>query len=236
MLSVVCWRWAPFKGYRSTYSPETVHTLAAMVRRHYPDPHRFICCTDDPTGIDPSIEIVPIWNDLATVPHPTSPTHPSCYRRLKAFSKEARDWFGKRFVSVDLDCVIMGDLRPLWNRPEDFVGLAGTQPPTRYNGSMFLLTAGARRGVWEDFNPKYSPGLAKAQGFYGSDQAWLSYKLGPDEATWTVKDGIYSYRLHVQPLDGQLPPDARVVVFNGKRDPWSPDAAKLGWVRAHYRQ
>lgn len=236
MLSVVCCRWKPREGYRSTFGPEVVNTLKLMVDRHYKDPHRFICCTDDATGIDPDVEIVPIWNDYADLQHPHNHTHPSCYRRLKLFAPEMGKVLGERFVSVDLDCVIVDDLRPVWNRTEDFVGWGGTTHPlSSYNGSMFLMTAGARPHVWRDFHPKTSPVLAKQAGFYGSDQAWMSYCLGKSEARWSTQDGVCSYRLHVAPAGGRLPKDARVVFFNGKCDPWSPGPQTLGWIREHYR-
>src|SRR6185369_10690146 len=70
MLSVVCWKWKPSNGYRSAFGPETVNVLRAMVRRHYQKPHRFICVTDDSRGIDPGIEIIPLWDDYAAVPSP----------------------------------------------------------------------------------------------------------------------------------------------------------------------
>jgi hypothetical protein len=237
VLTVVCWRWRPFNGYRSSYGPETVNTLQAMVKRHYPDPHRFVCCTDDARGLHPDVEVVPIWNDYADLQHPHSHKHPSCYRRLKAFAPEIRDFFGKRFVSMDLDCVIVDDLRPLWNREEEFVAWGGTTAPheASVNGSMFLLTAGSRPRVWKDFNPRFSPTIAKKAGFYGSDQAWIGYCLGHGAAKWTTADGVYSYRLHVEPARGQLPKDARIVFFNGKKDPWSPDVKRLPWVMEHWR-
>lgn len=238
MLSVVTFKWKPFPGYRSTFGPENVNVLRLMVARHYPDPHRFICVTDDARGLDPAIEVVPIWRDHADLKHPTNPMQPSCYRRLKVFAPEMGEVLGKRIVCIDLDCVIVGDLRPLWNRREEFVGLAGmASPTTTYNGSMFLLTAGARPRVWTDFNPPYSQKNARAAGHYGSDQAWLSYILGPKEARWTTADGILSYRLHVAPSPqcGRLPKGARVVVFNGKKDPWSPEVRQYDWVQQHYR-
>jgi hypothetical protein len=235
-LAIVCWRWKPpIEDYRSTYAPETVNTLKRMIDRHYPDPHVVICCTDDPAGIDPDVKIVPIWDDFSTLPHPHSSRHPSCYRRLRAFSPEMREVFGPRFVSIDLDCVILDDLRPLWNRPEPFVGLAGMHKRTYYNGSMFLLTAGSRPNVWKDFRPAYSPRLARVAGHYGSDQAWISYALGPNEARWSKNDGVYSYRLNVQPRGGVLPADARVVFFNGREDPWGAEAQALPWIQEHYR-
>lgn len=235
MLSVVTWKWRPFAGYRSTFGPETVNVLRRMVARHYPDPHRFICVTDDATGLDPDIDVVPLWNDYADVPHPTSPAHPSCYRRLRAFAPDIAQVFGKRFVSLDLDCVIVDDLRPIWNRTEEFVGLAGTQPPTTFNGSMFLLTAGTRPRVWKEFDPQFSPVNAQRAGHYGSDQAWMSYILGPSEARWSPADGVYTYRLHVAPCHGRLPRDARIVFFAGKKDPWSAEVKDLPWIRENYQ-
>jgi hypothetical protein len=235
MLTVACWRWRPREGYRSSYPPETVHTLQRMVARHYPAPHRFLCITDDPAGLE-GVETLPLWDDYADLPHPSNPMQPSCYRRLKAFDPTLRHVLGPRLVSLDLDCVILDDLRPLWDRPEDFVGWAGTtKPVTAFNGSMWLLTPGKRSKVWTDFNPAYSPGLAKRAGFYGSDQAWLSYVLGTGEARWSTRDGVFSYRLHVAPQRGRLPDNARIVFFNGKCDPWSPEVGGLDWIRAHYR-
>src|SRR4030095_16148363 len=62
MLTVVCWKWRRPVTYRSQYAPETVHTLRRMVAAHYAKPHRFVCVTDDPTGLD-GIETIPIWQD-----------------------------------------------------------------------------------------------------------------------------------------------------------------------------
>ena len=88
--SVICWKWKPREGYRSTYGPETVNTLAAMVRRHYGHKHRMICVTDDSHGIDPRVEVIPAWNDYANVPSPHGGKNPSCYRRLRMFHPDGR--------------------------------------------------------------------------------------------------------------------------------------------------
>lgn len=233
-LSVVCWKWKPPAGYRSTFGPETVNVLRAMVRRHYPAPHRFICVTDDGAGIGNDVEILPLWNDHAGVVNPWGARQPSCYRRLRAFAKEAEALFGKRFVSLDLDCVLTGDMRPVWDRAEDFVIWGDTSPRTPYNGSMFLLRAGARCAVWDDFDPKTSPAKSRAMGYFGSDQAWIGARLGPLEAKWSQGDGVYSYRNDIKRLGG-LPDDARIVMFHGAVDPWSAEAQQLAWVRECYR-
>ena len=235
MLTIVCFKWKPSSGYRSYFNADAVNTLARMVDRHYKHPHRVVCVTDDPEGIERHIGIVPMWNDLANVPNPHGSHQPSCYRRLKAFSVEARKWFGERFVAVDLDCVIVGDMAPLWNRTEEFIIWgSGTDRRVWCNGSMWMMTAGSRRQVWETFNPRTSPGQAKRSGFFGSDQGWIAHCLGRKEAMWTKADGVYSFRVHMK--EGRLPPpdNARIVFFHGKTDPWSPRAQALPWVQAHY--
>ena len=238
MLTVVCWRWrAPWR-YRSTYAPATVHALRDMVARHYQKPHRFVCVTDDPRGLD--VETIPIWRQGINIPPPEGRNWPSCYVRLRAFSDEPdiRAAFGERYVSLDLDTVITGDLTPIFDRPEPFVIWNETDwPETQfYNASIWLLTTGARADVWTRFaaNPLRSSRDAFKAGGRGGDQAWISYALGKGEAVFTPADGVFSYRRHVEAQGGRLPAGARIVNFHGVVDPWSPAAQALPWVREHY--
>lgn len=233
--AVICWKWKPRDGYRSIFGPETVNTLRRMVARNFAHPHRFICVTDDPEGIDREVEIIPMWDTYASMNSPHGGNNPSCYRRLPMFRRDAEKWFGPRFVSIDLDVVITADIRPLWLRREDFVMYGDTNPTTPYNGSMMLLRAGARAQVWEHFDPAESPRAARAKGYFGSDQAWISLCLGPNEPKWTRRDGVYSFRNEIGPLKTDLPPGARVVICHGQFDPWSPELQRLDWVQQHYR-
>lgn len=237
MLTVVCWKWRPLIGYRSQYTPETVYVLRDMVRRNYSDPHRFVCVTDDATGLD-GIETLPLWTEFAHVPSPHGDKNPSCYRRLRLFHPDAASLFGgERLLSIDLDTVILGDLRPLWNRPEDFVAWGDTnpRPGSHYNGSMMLLRAGTRRQVWDRFDPMTSPRQSLKAGCWGSDQGWISYCLGPGEPKWTKADGVYSYRNDLK-RGRTVPANATVVSFHGRLDPWHKDVAILPWVAQHYRR
>ena len=125
-------------------------------------------------------------------------------------------------------------MAPLWDRKEPFVIWGDTNPQTLYNGSMMLLSAGARRQVWDRFDPDSSPAKAKGSGNFGSDQAWISYSLGKGEAKWTRQDGVYSFRNEIQRGGGLLPANARIVMFHGVVDPWSAAAQRLPWVRQHW--
>lgn len=236
MISIVCFKWRPRENYRSSYPPEVVNTLRRMVARNYGKPHRFICVTDDADGLDDEVEVVPLWDDHASVPNPSFNTGPSCYRRLKMFARDAGETFGERFVVMDLDTVIVKDLTPLLDRPEPFVAWRNPDPRWPINGSMWMLRAGSRPEVWERFDPNTSPEESHKARCYGSDQGWMSYVLGWKEATWGPEDGVYSYKMDICKRHGnRLPKNARVVMFHGHWDPWDPEVHKVApWVREHY--
>lgn len=237
MLTVLTWWWST-PGYRTTFTAEHVNTLARMVKRHYQCNHRFIVVTsEDTTGLDPHILVVPDTRDYATVSNPSRQGYPSCYRRLRMFKPDAAKYFGERFVSLDLDCVVTGDLAALWDRSEDFVVWGYTNRVNPYNMSMVLMNAGSRPQVWKKFDPNVSPQRALASGFFGSDQAWLSYILGPGEVRWSRADGVYSFVNDLRPQPGApLPANSKVVFFHGHADPWMSEVqTNHPWVAEHYQ-
>lgn len=229
-------KWQAHSNYHSDeYTSQHVNVLLSMIRRNYQKPFQFYCVTDDLDGLGEGIVPVPLWEDYARIRNPSNAAGPSCYRRLKLFSAEAKDMFGERILCLDLDTVITGDMEPLWNRTEDFIAWGDTHPHTHYNGSMFMLTAGSRQFIWDEFDPFLSPRQTHALRFFGSDQGWLSYRLGPKEARWGIADGIYSWRKHIYPNKCVLPADCRVVMFHGKHKPWHAHVLSHEWVRQHWK-
>lgn len=239
-LVVVCWKWKSAQ-YRVRYESSHVNILAAMVKRNYRNAYRFVCITDDATGLDKHIEVLPLWGEHARVANPSGIHLPSCFRRLKLFSSEMGDILkARRVVSLDLDVVITGDITPLWDRPELFVGWrVPSTARTRYafNGSMWMTVPGAYGDIWNKFDPVKSPALAKAAQYFGSDQGWMSYYLRDlDLPGWTAVDGVYSYPREVRTF-GRLPHNARIVIFHGGRKPWESTAFRgHPWISQHYRK
>jgi hypothetical protein len=234
MLTVVCWKWRAAPQYRSQFAAEHVNVLARMVARHLHMPHRFICITDDPTGV--ACETLPLWG-IPQV-HGMPPDRPNCYRRLRLFARDAATLVGDRYLSIDLDTVICDDITPLVDRNDDFVIWGDTARGTPYNGSMLLLRVGSRPQVWEQFDPGSSPAVGKRLGYIGSDQAWIAACLGKGEKRWTSADGVYSFRNQIQGPrgNGTLPSGARIVFFHGQHDPWDPRVQrKHPWIAEHWR-
>lgn len=244
MKAVVTWLWAD--GSRALrdrqFAPEHVNSLQKMCARYLPEPHRFICVADKPDKLSTKVEFLktpPAAAALARLRSPEGERFPSCYRRLWNFSDEAKI-LGDRLLCIDIDLVVLNDLAPLYDMlPNDFVGWRPYRDwgrKLRYGGGIYALTPGARTKVWTDFKGSVSIAEARAAGFRGSDQAWISYKLGPGEPYWGRDAGIYSVRDLGSSLD--LPWDARVVQFNGKLKPWHYMGRKHGpgnWVGKHWR-
>ena len=238
MIQVVCWKWGRTPHFKKgiVYTAGHVNRLRNMVARNLSLDHQFCCITDDPIGIDEAIQVIPLWPDLADLGR--------CYVRLKAFAAEMATVIGPRFVSIDLDCVITGDIAPLIERREDFIIWGDVASNTPYNGSLWMMDAGARRQVWDDFDPATSPAEGRRRRHIGSDQAWIAARLGPGEARWTRQDGVLSFRRHVlsrrrrwRPEERmELPEGARIVFFHGRHDPSHREVRRLcPWVGEHWR-
>jgi hypothetical protein len=235
VLSIVCWIWSE-PGSRK-YLPGHVNVLARMFARTLSVAHRFICVADSAQGFSPEVEVVitpALAREAGRLKSPEGSRFPSCYRRLWTFSEDARQVFGERVFLTDIDVVLTADLTPIVDRPEDFVGWRPLARWGRNNdrigGGMYLLRTGSRAHVWTEFQGAKSIARARAAGFRGSDQAWLSYCLSR-ETVWPQKCGLYSIRdLH----NGRdpLPADARLVQFNGPAKPWD---SKIEWVRTHWQ-
>lgn len=164
-----------------------------MMRRNLTIEHELCCVTDFPEGIDPSIRIVEPPRDFENVRIGAwGPSRPQCLRRLAMFSPLAVKKFGKRFVSMDLDCVVLSNIDSLFQRTEKLVINRGSRAKWPYNGSMLMMTAGAHPEVYGDFTKERAQVASRK--FIGSDQAWLMFRLGSDKPTWGPEHGVDWWR------------------------------------------
>jgi hypothetical protein len=228
MLKVMTWLWAQ-PGGRATYTAHHVNIWAEMVDRHLRMPHTLACVTDMPEGLDGNIEVVTPPDDYRDTVIPTwQADKPQCFRRLSLFRPDAADIFGPRFVSMDMDCIIEGELDTLFNRPHDFMMYRGTHRSRPYNGSMVMMTAGARPQVFTEFTPHKA--IMAGRRFLGSDQAWISQVLGFGEKTWSEADGVVGYRSAYR-----SPKPPLLTFFFGNPKPWDLVAEGNPWAVENYR-
>lgn len=242
MLTLCTWLWHDKHGRWNAHSPytaESVQRWAIMVSGALTIPHRLVVITDQPElDFGPLVTPVRLWDDLAATER--------CWRRLKFFSPEMRELLGDRIAWCDLDCVVTGNLDSVLSRPNDEIVLwapGTTRCP--FNGSIVLMTAGARAQVWETF-----PGIEQARKIVqaaclpGSDQAWIAHVLGPYQPIWTQQHGVMPYW---RDCAGHLPKHARIVFFPGslkangsyvrEHSPWVQETlnAALSWDQPAYR-
>lgn len=217
MITFVCYKWKPKtnpRGWR-TYKPEYVHALYRMIEDNYDKPFRFVCITDDPTGLE--VETLPIA-DMVDLPSPHGDLYPSCYKRLWLFSEEASEVLPGQVVCIDIDCVIAGNITHLFDRDDDCVMWHDPSGPRfKYSGGLWMIRTGTRTHVWDDFDPVESPKLASH--YVGSDQAWMSYCLD-GEAYWDRSDGIYRNR------DLKAGDQALILMTPNQYKPWT-DSFKI---------
>lgn len=230
-----------------SYTPADIFLLRKMLERHLNVPHDYLCITDDEEQFRPGDGIrTAKLNRHVSVPD-------RIYEPLYAFSPDLKE-HGDRFLKLDLDTVIVGDVAPLVERDEDLVmwrnpRLRGWvnaddippfhKPPTMawYNCSAYLYTPGKHAFLWDEFDE------SKIQQGWKGDQDWVSYRLGPDMPFWSERDGIYRLAPrapHRQPGHsnwgawGDLPENAKIVFFPGGRKPWVKEIAEANpWISRH---
>ena len=230
MLTVCTFLWFDPRGVRNdiyVYNETHVRRLKQMVERNLILPHEFICVSD--RKID-GIKTIPL--DFTTFVHGTR------FAKLMMYAPEG-PLAGKRLLYLDLDCVVTGNLTPLVERDEDLVLWRnpnfGAPGRARYNTSIILHTAGTRPEFWTEFDRKTTLAtVQQATGWGGTDQAWVSYRASPEEAHWTDVDGVYGAGRLGDSVHGagtDLPPNAKIVFFPGRRTPWTPGITeKHPWI------
>lgn len=235
MISIVCWLWNGTGLGDRPYQPDHVNTLRRVLARHMTVPFRFICVADCADGFDAEVEVHITPEEARAIGELRSPEggrFPSCYRRLWNFSEGAKA-FGERILCIDIDLVPTKCWGPIVSRTEDFVGWRPYRDwghKLRFGGGIYLLKTGTRTQVWDRFKGPDSVREARTAGFRGSDQAWISYMLGGREPYYGKDVGIYSIR-DMKGREHVLPPNARLVQFNGPTKPWR---STLNWVKEQW--
>ena len=226
-------------GFRP-YKPEHVNLLAHSIRYFDPDPHRFVCITDEKGDFSPLVDVVPMPKAAKALGHlqaPQGKDFPASYRRLWLFSDEATS-IGDRVMLLDVDAMVVGDLRPLWKPRHHFVGwrpMSIWGKENRIGGGTWLLKTGKLNWLWEKFiaNPQKLIDETKAIGWNGSDQAIMSRFLHKRFPVWPQMCGIYGSQDGLYSWD--LPPkDAIIIHANGDAKYW--DCKEKLWMTAYVKR
>jgi hypothetical protein len=234
-LVVCCVKWG------TKYSALYVNRLRSMVRRHLSHRYDFVCFTDDPAGLHPDIEPMPLPDAAFT----------GFWNKLSLFRRDLYEP-GRTLLYFDLDLVIVGPLDFLLDGSVDLTIVRAFGADRGFNSSVMRIKAGALPHVYERFAADAA--AIVASGRYAGDQNWTFAQV-PDAAVFPAGK-IVSYkrdmRSHVFQRAKKLkldfvwlkaphwmtvsPPEgAAIVVFHGKPDPEDVMDAPYGpWKRAPF--
>lgn len=230
-LTVACWKWG------ALFQASHVNVLRSMLARQLRCDHELVCITDNPTGLDGDIRVVPITQFADT---------PRCRRRMVQYGQDFAALVGPRFLSIDLDTVLVDDITPLVQRDEPLVAYWIDYAQV-FSGSLILMTSGYLDRLFRLFadDPEGFPARVQDRGV-ASDQAmlnWYTRTMHPPMGQWTTRDGILLYfgdgygrfeYLGVGPNRTTLPAGTRLVAL-GSADLPVLTENRFEWIAEHYR-
>lgn len=208
------------------YGPDYVNILHRAVRKHLQGPFLFHCCTEQPAGLDPEINVIPF---------PANPGlkrgWPDVLVKLMITADSFGDLQGPTLF-LDLDIAIMGNLEPFFQyKPgrncmiHNWVsGMRAllSERPTVGNSSVFRFEAGSSGYIAEKFYREMH--RAEDTGIFNTEQAFMTYAM--KEVHWWPEEWCRSYKRHCRPFfplnliaTPPQPKNCSILVFHGRPDP-----------------
>lgn len=191
------------------YGPEYVNILFDMVRRNLAEgtPGRFVCFTNDSTGLSPGISVEPLppgligwWNKIALF-------------RPEAFPA------GSRVVYFDLDTLIVGPLDDIIKYSGPFAMQRDFYTEAR-GSSIMAWEAGTLTHIWDNWIKAGMPDMP------GGDQVWIGSQAdNPDMIEDVFPGCAVSFKRHCLPYP---PRGAKVISFHGEP---KPHQCEQEWVK-----
>lgn len=229
-VNVICFKWG------TRYGVHYVNNLYAGVKKHLHRPFRFICVTEDPSGLTEGIESVPI---------PENPGHPNWPNVFLKLLITADGFAGLQGPTLffDIDIIITGDIDCFFDYKlgknviiHNWIERRKTmfrKRPEIGNSSVFRFEAGKSQYICDTFLKEKDRAIDRS--IFVTEQAFLTYAM--KERYWWPEEWVRSFKRHsMRPfplnlfLAPVLPKDTRILVFHGRPD---PDQALVGFKGKH---
>jgi hypothetical protein len=214
--------------YPATY----VNVLYNAVLAHLPGAFRFVCLTDDPEGLLPGIEVLPIPEFNL----PKIRWQIGGWPKLGVFRRDLYGLKG-RALFIDLDMMILDDLTPFFDHPAPVVATdmgpnwqrVPGHGPTEPGTCLFAFTLGAEAQIFDRFNADQQAAFDR----FGLEQNCVAAFASSMEC-WDP-EWVISFKRHLRPpaltglvLPVRKPPHgAKVLAFHGRPHPL--DLVRKGW-------
>jgi hypothetical protein len=250
-VNVICMKWGKL------YGPEYVNHLRVGVARHLARPHRFVCFTDDASGLAANVQALP----LPELGLPAG-QRDRRWQKLAVFRDQLGDLAGPTLF-LDLDLVIVDALDPFFDLPGRFFiirddDLFRRKPLRRLNAerdrflhsvgnsSVFRFEIGAHRYILDAYvaDPVAAAANYEISQQFQSAQLALHGDLHYWPSDWCVsfKNACVPRHLRSYASDPAVPAGARIVVFAGEPKmsevlaggghKWYRRIGNVDWLRA----
>ncbi|ACL71574.1 conserved hypothetical protein [Thioalkalivibrio sulfidiphilus HL-EbGr7] len=212
MKQIVCMKWG------SLYGADYANKLYGMVRRNLSGDFRFVCLTDDPTGLRQEIETRP----CPEIPIP-APYNNRGWRKLTLWKSTIFDLPGD-WLYLDLDVVVTDSLEPFFEYDKDasFIVMQNwTQPGQGIgNTSVYRFRVGAHDYLYDELVGNTEGVLSS----YRNSQTYISRtakSIGFWPDPWCTLFKVqcvpgFPARWWKTPV---VPPGCRVIAFPGVPNP-----------------
>lgn len=204
VLTVACVKAKP------AYDHRWVNRLSRMVRENLTIPHRFVCLTDDASGLQCNTKTLPAGLQ-------------GWYAKLSLFRPRL---FDGPVLYLDLDVLITGSMNFVASYKGDFAILRDFYRTDGYGSGVMLWTK-PQPQVWEDWERAGRPPHPLG------DQGWMELKVENADRLQDVFPGKFvSYKVDCAEKDC-VPDGAAVVSFHG--EPKNADFLPNHWVSRIWR-
>ncbi len=210
--NVICVKWG------TKFGPEYVNRLYKMVEKNLTIPHRFVCFTNEPEGINEGVEIRP-FNMLDDSGLPEK-----AWKKLSLFTDKLGDLEG-RALFLDLDIVILRNIDEFFNVPGEFVIIKDWDFKNDIigNSSVFRFEVNKHKDIIDNFY-KEGKDIRKR---YKNEQAFLSHQMyNKGILTYWDENWCVSFKrncLRKFPFnyfyEPKEPSEAKILVFHGRPNP-----------------
>ncbi|MCR5839067.1 MAG: hypothetical protein K6G94_05475 [Kiritimatiellae bacterium] len=231
-VNILCLKWGQY------YGPEYVNRLYAGVRRFLTRPFRFVCVTDDPTGLVEGVEAVP----FPGAPPGWKGGWPSIFIKLCVFRDGFAGLSGPTLF-LDIDQIIMGPLDRFFDyRPGEFCIIHNwielrknlfRKRPAIGNSSCFRFEAGQMNHVYERFLAEQDRARDVRQ--FRTEQAFMTHAVGIENVSWWPENWVKSFKRACAwpfPLNLLFRPrvakDTSILCFHGHPSPLEAIAGYKG--------
>jgi len=246
---VLCMKWG------TKYGPEYVNRLYGMVRRHLTGDFRFICLTDDSSGIRSEVQCLPIPAlHLQLAPGQRD----GAWKKLTTFDAAFCKQHGLQGTALflDVDVVIVGALDDFFTHADPFLIIQDYPRWWRFgrritgNSSVYRFELGAHADVLDYFRAH----MDAVQAQHRNEQTFLSHFLHQQgKLAYWPPAWCPSFKYHsIPPWPANywrapgIPLDARILIFHGECNPHDALAGRRNrrggfirpaqWIAEHWRE